>query len=67
MRGSLAERYSKLHKDPQKNFNAFKLEFPFNLDSLFQLSYSFDTLKSTIDYIAQNQFGHAQLIESFAE
>jgi hypothetical protein len=35
MRGSLAERYNKLHKDPQKSFGAYRLEFPYNLDNLF--------------------------------
>lgn len=67
IKGPLFERYQKFQKDPQKNLHAFKLEFPFNLDSLFTLTYSFDTLKNTIDYLAQNQYGHAQLIEQFAE
>jgi len=32
----------------------FKLQFPFDLNDLFNLSYSFDTLKRAIEFLAQN-------------
>jgi hypothetical protein len=31
------------------------VELPFNLDGLFSLTYSFDTLKKVIEYLASQQ------------
>ena len=51
-RPSLAERYLKLQNDPAKSSAAFKVEFPYDLNSLFTLQDSFETLKQTIEYLA---------------
>ena len=32
-----------------------KLDFPYNLNNLFNLTYSFDTLKKSIEYLAKQQ------------
>lgn len=32
-----------------------KLDFPFNLNNLFDLNYSFETLKKSIEYLARQQ------------
>ena len=31
-----------------------KFEFPYNLNNLFNLNYSFETLKKSIEYLAKN-------------
>lgn len=31
-----------------------KLEFPYDLNNLFNLSYSFEVLKQSIDFLAKN-------------
>jgi hypothetical protein len=40
-------------KSHSKEDQEFKLDFPFNLNELFNLSYSFDTLKKSIEYLAR--------------
>jgi hypothetical protein len=32
-----------------------KLDFPYDLNTLFNLNYSFDTLKKSIEYLARQQ------------
>lgn len=41
-----------------------KLEFPFDLNNLFSLSYSFDVLKQAIEFLAENQRAHSKLIDN---
>ena len=41
------ERYQKY-----LNEGKYKGDFPFDLNSLFNLSYSFDTLKQALEYLA---------------
>ena len=40
-----------------------KLEIPFDLNSLFTLSYSFDILKQTIEFLAKNQRAHSSMLQ----
>ncbi len=39
-----------------------KVDFPFDLNSLFNLTYSFDVLKQAIEYLAQTQAQHAKML-----
>ena len=39
-----------------------KLDFPFDLNNLFSLQYSFDQLKAAIEYLARQQGEHQRLI-----
>jgi hypothetical protein len=39
-----------------------KLDLPFDLNSLFTLTYSFDVLKQTIEFLAKNQRAHSSML-----
>ena len=43
-----------LPKDPESGFSA---KIPFDLNSLFSLQYSFDTLKAALEWLADKQAG----------
>ena len=45
-------------------YEEVKLEFPYDLNNLFQLSYSFDILKQSIEYIARQQQAQAKLLSN---
>ncbi len=38
------------------------MEFPFDLNNLFSLTYSFDVLKQAIEFLAENQAAHAKAL-----
>ena len=44
----------------------FKLDFPFDLNNLFNLTYSFDVLKQAIEFLAQNQAMQGKLLKELA-
>lgn len=39
-----------------------KVDFPFDLNNLFNLSYSFEELKQAIEFLAKNQAAHAKML-----
>ena len=41
-----------------------KVDFPFDLNNLFNLNYSFDVLKQAIEYLAENQAEQAKIINN---
>ena len=43
-----------------------KLDFPFDLNNLFNLTYSFDVLKQAIEFLAQNQAMQGKLLKELA-
>lgn len=52
------------HQDSKEGFNQtisfdnttkIKLDFPFDLNNLFNMNYSFDVLKQSIEFIARQQ------------
>lgn len=42
-------------------------DFPYDLNKLFTLTYSFDVLKDTIEYLARTQAAHSKLLQHLAE
>ena len=40
-----------------------KLEFPYDLNNLFNLTYSFEVLKQSIDFLAKNQIAQAKMLK----
>lgn len=42
-------------------------DIPFDLNSLFTLTYSFDVLKQTIEWLAKTQAAHSKLLGHLAE
>ena len=44
----------------------FKADFPFDLNNLFNLNYSFDILKQAIEFLAQNQAMQGKLLKELA-
>lgn len=38
---------------PQVNSTKFKVDLPFDMNNLFNMSYSFDQLRIAIEYLAQ--------------
>jgi hypothetical protein len=41
-----------------------KVDFPFDLNSLFNLNYSFEVLKQAIEYLAINQAAHSKILSN---
>lgn len=67
-RSVLAERFLKVpNYDPAKALAAFKVQFPFDLNSVLQIQYSFDSLKQTLEYLAQGQYMQTMIMEQFAK
>jgi hypothetical protein len=42
-------------------------EFPFDLNNLFSLSYSFEVLKQSIEFLAKHQLAHAKQLKAIAQ
>jgi hypothetical protein len=42
-------------------------DFPYDLNKLFTLTYSFDVLKEAIEYLAKTQAAHGKLLGQLAE
>ena len=42
-------------------------DFPFDLNNLFTLSYSFDILKQTIEFLAKTQAAHSKMLSHLAD
>jgi hypothetical protein len=45
-----------------KEDSSYSVDFPFDLNNLFNLTYSFDLLKQAIEHLANNQANHAKII-----
>jgi len=43
-----------------------KIDFPFDLNNLFNLSYSFDVLKQSIEYLAKTQAAHSKILNNLS-
>lgn len=41
-----------------------KVDLPFDLNNLFNLSYSFEVLKQAIEYLARTQAYHSKLLNN---
>ena len=39
------------------------IDFPYDLNNLFSLQYSFDVLKKSIEFLVQNQISHSKLFK----
>jgi hypothetical protein len=57
------EQQIKNAHDPVGDQSSVKMSFPVDLNQLFTLSYSFDALKSALDYMHTNQEQHHEIIE----
>ena len=57
------EQQIKNAHDPVGDQSSVKMSFPVDLNQLFTLSYSFDALKSALDYMYTNQEQHHDIIE----
>lgn len=40
------------------------MEFPFDMNNLFNLTYSFDVLKQAIEFLAKSQLAQAKAIQN---
>lgn len=43
-----------------------KIDFPYDLNNLFSLTYSFDVLKQSIEYLAKTQSTHSKILNALS-
>lgn len=63
-KNSISEKQQKSQLDFHK---VVRPTFPFDLNSLMNITYSFDTLKQAIDYLAKNSWEQGLSVEKFKE